>query len=88
MNCAFIVSDSPPCEGKDALKISAWTAHCLALQSGLLLGGQGEEENDGEAVELGEGDEGRLHGWKQRCGLISLLVLSQHGLHALYHSSG
>ena len=38
----------------------------LALRSGLPLGGQVEEQNDREAVALGEGDEGQLHGWKQR----------------------
>ena len=66
MNCACIVGDVIQFEGKDTLNISARTAHSLALRSGLLLGGQGEEEGNGEAVALGEGDEGRLHGWKQR----------------------
>ena len=71
--CALVVSHflartaGLKLEWEDALLSSGR----LALRSSPHLGGQGDEEEDGEAVALGEGDEGRLHDWKQRCRLIS-----------------
>ena len=74
--CALCVLSTHILEWEDTLL----PVSRLALRSGPHVCGQGDEEDDGEAVELDEGDEGRLHGWKQRSRLISLLVLPQHGL--------